>query len=170
MSTHTLQAQPLSAAGFAPFGYVVALDDQIKKLPSRPINHGNATRFDLVADLQLDAQAGRPALAIFRAKARVFPHQVTEMERHVLGSQTFIPLGSQRFIIVVARAGSTTLGNELQAFITNGRQGIVLAPGTWHHALLAMDDGDFAVIERVAAIADCDVVSITDSVYLMNPL
>ncbi|KAI1691711.1 ureidoglycolate lyase domain-containing protein [Ditylenchus destructor] len=109
----------------------------------RPINDGNATRFDLLDDLRLDAEGGRPMLALFRAQARRFPHEVAEMERHTLGSQTFVPLGDRRFAIVVARAGEAPASaDQLAAFVTDGRQGVVLAPGTWHHALMAVDAGD----------------------------
>jgi ureidoglycolate lyase len=90
---------------------------------------------------------------------------VTEMERHALGSQTFVPMGGQRrFVIVVARAGAAPSANALTAFVTDGRQGVMLAPGTWHHALLAVDAGDFVVVERVAATVDCDVSEVNPTV------
>jgi len=151
---HTLVPQPLTPQAFAPYGVVLAAPAGVGRL----INGGNAERFDLVDDLQLGAQGGRPMLALFRAQARRFPHEVTEMERHALGSQTFVPLGERRFVIVVAPAGEApTAAGMLEAFVTDGRQGVVLAPGTWHHALLAVDAGDFVVIERAAAGVDCDV-------------
>ena len=151
----TLVAQPLTSKTFAPYGTVIAAPAG----EGRPINGGNAQRFDLVDDLQLGASGGRPMLALFRAQARRFPHEVTEMERHALGSQTFVPLGERRFVIVVAPAGEApTAAGMLAAFVTDGRQGVVLAPGTWHHALLAVDAGDFVVIERAAGVeVDCDV-------------
>lgn len=37
---------------------------------------------------------------------------------------------------------------------------MTLAPGTWHHALLAVDAGDFVVVERVGAAVDCDTVAL----------
>lgn len=83
-----LAVQPLTPQAFAPYGTVLAAPAGKK---GRPINGGNAERFDLVGDLQLGAQGGRPMLALFRAQARRFPHEVTEMERHALGSQTFVP-------------------------------------------------------------------------------
>jgi len=151
---HVLVPQPLTPQAFASYGTVLAAP----AAAGRPINGGNAERFDLVDDLQLGAQGGRPMLALFRAQARRFPHEVTEMERHALGSQTFVPLGERRFVIVVAPAGEApTTAGMLEAFVTDGRQGVVLAPGTWHHALLAVDAGDFVVIERAAAAVDCDV-------------
>ena len=155
-----LAAQPLTPAAFAPFGQVVAVDGQAATLPQRSINSGNARRYDLLADLQLTADGGVPTLALFRAQARQFPLQVVEMERHALGSQTFVPLGTQRFVVVVARPGPAPQAADLHAFITDGRQGVVLAPGTWHHALLAVEGGDFAVVERRAAQVDCDVCGV----------
>jgi len=60
-------------------------------------------------------------------------------------------------VIVVAPAGEApTAAGMLAAFVTDGRQGVVLAPGTWHHALLAVDAGDFVVVERAGAVVDCD--------------
>ena len=150
----TLAAPPLTSEAFAPYGTVIAMPDG----KGRPINDGNATRFDLLDDMRLDAEGGRPMLALFRAQARRFPHEVAEMERHALGSQTFVPLGDRRFVIVVARAGEApTSADQLAAFVTDGRQGVVLAPGTWHHALMAVDAGDFVVIERAGSAVDCEV-------------
>ena len=126
-------------------------------MPHCTINSGNAVRYDLIPNMQLTAQGGTPMLALFRAQARTFPLNIGEMERHTLGSQTFIPLGTQRFVLVVAAASAPCHAHALQAFITNGRQGVMLAPGTWHHALLAVEGGDFAVLERRAGQVDCEV-------------
>ncbi|WP_395319925.1 ureidoglycolate lyase [Variovorax sp. UC74_104] len=159
-AAEVLVAQPLTSEAFAPYGTVIAAPAG----EGRPINGGNAQRFDLLDDLQLAAEGGRPMLALFRAQARRFPHEVSEMERHALGSQTFMPLGDRRFVIVVARAGEApTSARQLAAFVTDGRQGVVLAPGTWHHALLAVDAGDFAVIERAGSGGvDCDVCQLRE--------
>lgn len=145
--------QPLTSAAFAPYGTVL----QAPGGTGRPINGGTSQRFDLVDDLQLQLQGGRPTLAIFSAAARRFPHGVDEMERHALGSQSFVPLGARRFVIVVAAADAVPEAPDLAAFVTDGEQGVTLAPGTWHHALLAIDAGDFVVIERTAPQVDCDV-------------
>ncbi|AGU48028.1 ureidoglycolate hydrolase AllA [Variovorax paradoxus B4] len=151
-----LAVQPLTPEAFAPYGTVLAAPAGT----GRPINGGNAERFDLVGDLQLGAQGGRPMLALFRAQARRFPHEVAEMERHALGSQTFVPLGERRFVIVVAPAGEAPAAGALAAFVTDGLQGVTLAPGTWHHALLAVDPGDFVVVERGGDAVDCDTCAL----------
>ena len=152
-----LVAQPLNAAAFAPFGHVLQVPEAGAAATPRTINGGNALRYDLLPHVPLTAEGGVPILAIFRAQARSFPLPVTEMERHVLGSQAFVPLGTQRFVVVVAAADSACTAQDLHAFVTDGRQGIVLAPGTWHHALLAVEGGDFVVLERRGPAVDCDV-------------
>ena len=158
MNMPSLKAQPLTAAAFAPFGQVIAFDAATAAtVPHCTINSGNSVRYDLIPNMQLTAQGGTPMLALFRAQARTFPLNIGEMERHTLGSQTFIPLGTQRFVLVVAAASAPCHAHALQAFITNGRQGVMLAPGTWHHALLAVEGGDFAVLERRAGQVDCEV-------------
>jgi ureidoglycolate lyase len=151
-----LAVQPLTPQAFAPYGTVI----EAPAGAGRPINGGNAQRFDLVSDLQLGTANGRPMLALFRAEARRFPHQVTEMERHAFGSQTFVPLGERRFVIVVAPGGEPPAAAALAAFITDGLQGVTLAPGTWHHALLAVDAGDFVVVERAGDAVDCDICAL----------
>jgi ureidoglycolate lyase len=154
LADESLAIQPLTAEAFVPFGTVIAVPPG----EGRPINGGSARRFDLVDDLQLDAARGRPMLALFRAQARRFPHAVAELERHALGSQAFVPLGMRRFVIVVARAGAAPASAaDLSAFVTDGLQGVLLAPGTWHHALLALDAGDFVVLERGADAPDCEL-------------
>ena len=159
-----LHAQPLTPAAFAPFGIVLAVEGQPDTLPQRSINGGTTQRFDLLADLQLTTAGGVPTVALFRAQARQFPLPITEMERHAQGCQMFVPLGTQRFVVVVARPGPAPQAQDLHAFVTNGRQGVVLAPGTWHHALLAVEGGDFVVVERRAGEVDCEVCSLEECV------
>ena len=108
-----LTPEPLTPVRFAPFGQVVAVQWQSPALPAWPINGGNAMRHELLADLQLTAEGGVPMLALFSAQARQFPLPVTELERHALGSQTFVPLGTQRFVVVVARPGPAPQAGEL---------------------------------------------------------
>lgn len=158
----TLVAAPLTPDAFQAFGTVL----QAPAGSGRPINAGSSERFDLVDDLQLGAEGGRAQLALFRAQARRFPLSVQELECHRLGSQTFVPWGLCRFVVIVARAGEPPAASALQAFVTDGRQGVVLAPGTWHHALVAVDAGDFLVIERAASVVDCEIHRLDSPVRL----
>lgn len=160
-----LQPLPLTAVAFEPFGLVL----QPSATGGRAINAGTAERFDLVDDLQLHARGGHAQLAMYRARARGFPMEVQELERHRWGSQTFVPWGRGRFVVVVAPAGPPPQANALRAFVTDGRQGIMLSPGTWHHALLAVDAADFLVIERAAPAVDCDVHALDTPRTLLPP-
>ena len=151
-----LVARPLRAAEFAPFGTVIAAEG----LPGRPINGGTSMRFDVLPDLRLTHGGAAPLLALYRVAARRFPLPLDEFERHALGSQAFVPLGGARFVVVVARGDGPLSTEALRAFMVAGHEGVVLAPGTWHHALLARDAGDFVVLERgvlPGEAVDCEV-------------
>lgn len=155
-------ATPLTAAAFAPFGTVIAWPERA----GRPINGGTSLRADLLDALPLSADGGRPMLAVFRAAPRAQPLRAVELECHRLGSQLFVPLGGARMVLLVAPAGPAPRADALRAFVTDGAQGIALAPGTWHHGLIAPEGGDFAVIERAAAAVDCDLAALDPAVEL----
>jgi ureidoglycolate lyase len=160
-----LVARPLTAEAFAPFGTVISADG----LPGRAINAGTTMRFDVIADLQLTLDGGTPLLAIYRASARDFPLPLAEFERHARGTQGFVPMAGARFVVVVARGDAAFSAEALHAFTVEGTQGVVLAPGTWHHGLIARDAGDFVVMERNAPAGepvDCDVVHLETPVEL----
>jgi ureidoglycolate lyase len=160
-----LVPKPLTAAAFAAFGTVIAAPAG----RGHWINEGTAERFELLADLQLTRDGGRPVLSLSRASARSFPFTLREMERHALGSQSFVPLGVRRFVVVVAAAGSVPEAGDLQAFITDGQQGVCLAPGTWHHGLLAVDAGDYVVVERRGDVIDNDTCLLDEPRQLQLP-
>jgi ureidoglycolate lyase len=167
-----LLPQPLTPAAFAPFGRV--LQAPADGLGGHPINDGTATRFELVPDADLVQAGGRAVISLSRAQVRPWPMQLHGLERYRLGSQSFVPLGcALRFVLVVAPAGPAPQPQDLHAFITDGAQGVWLAPGTWHHGLLAVDAGDYLVIERRAALGDgavdCDVCTLQPSPTVVLP-
>jgi ureidoglycolate lyase len=155
---YELLARPLDRKSFAPFGDVIETDGA----RHYTINAGWAERYHDLAALDLTAGSGRPAVSIFRAKPRPEPIELTLMERHALGSQTFVPLSDRPFLIVVAPPGSAPSGpDDLFVFVTNGKQGVSYRPGVWHHPLLAVGaTSDFLVIDRIGPEADCDEVLI----------
>lgn len=162
--------EPLTPQAFAAYGTVVApfAHDQ-PPAGARAINGGTTWRLDLLADLDLHQHGGTPGLAIYSAAARTFPLALEAMERHTQGSQSFLPLGNARFVVVVAAAGVAPGAQDLKAFITDGQQGVVLNPGTWHHGLVAVEAGSFAVVERhgaPGAAVDCNEVALAPGVWL----
>lgn len=153
MSRRLLPVAPLTAAAFAPFGQVIERAGHA----GLAINAGTSERFTDLAQLESDT-AGRLALSIFRAQARTLPVPLTCIERHPLGSQAFVPLDRQAFLVVVA-AGSPTPDN-LRAFHSTGGQGINLRAGIWHHPLLALATGDFLVADRLGPGDNCEALLI----------
>ena len=150
-----LVPRPLTAESFAPYGEVVTSAGRA----GRQINAGTSVRVEM-SEPDVLAEGGTPSLSVFRASARRLPVDVRELERHRLGSQTFLPLGRTAFVAVVALGDPAPDPETMAAFYSDGRVGITIRRGVWHHALLSLDDGDYAVIERRGAHVDCDVVEL----------
>lgn len=148
-----LRAEALTHVAFAPYGQVIECAGNAAE-----INGGTSRRFSDLAQLESDA-AGRLALSIFRAHARQAPYLLTAIERHPLGSQAFMPLDRQAFLIVVAKQPTQ---DALRAFLSNGRQGINFRRGVWHHPLLALTAGDFLVADRLGPGENCEALDIAD--------
>jgi len=94
------------------------------------INGGSSQRTDGLTELAFDVEGGRPCLAIFKAKARDPAGPWTELERHRLGTQTFIPLNGVCYLVLVALGDALPVPSTLQAFVVTGHQGITLRAGT----------------------------------------
>jgi ureidoglycolate lyase len=157
-----LPLRPIDAAAFAPYGALADADGA----SGRPINDGTSLRIDGVGELQLTAERGAPCLALFRAQPRdpAGPWQV--LERHRLGTQTFVPMGGAAYVLLVALGEAAPDEATLAAFNVSGHQAVTLHAGTWHHGLIAPQGGDFVVIERRAAVADCDLATLRVAVTL----
>ena len=154
-----LAARPLDAIGFAPYGRVV------ESAPTgRWINDGNAWR----SEAGQPAFGGHAALAVFRARARAATGPWHELERHRLGTQTFLPMGAARCVLLVALGNHRPDPTTLAAFVSRTGQGWTLAAGTWHHALIVLDDVDVAVLERRATDGevDCDIARLDEPVTI----
>jgi ureidoglycolate lyase len=71
------------------------------------------------------------------------------VERHPLGSQAFLPMSLEPFLVIVAPDEGGTPGRPL-AFRTAPGQGVNLGRGTWHGVLTPLAaPGLFAVIDRI---------------------
>ena len=158
-----LSIEALTAERFAPFGDVISADTAARHFP---INGGTTERYHDLADLDAGPD-GKLIVSIFRSQPRELPFAVTMLERHPLGSQAFMPLIAQPYLVVVAPAGDAPLPNALRAFLARPGQGINYAPGVWHHPLLALKEtGDFLVIDRSGPGNNCDEITLAEPVYL----
>ena len=148
-----LRVLPLTAAAMAPFGSL------IEALPGGDaVNGGTSWRHEAVPVLDLQRDGGRAVLAVYQAQARRFPFEAHVLERHRLSDQVFLPLaGPRRCVLVLAAAAlAHPRAEDCVALLSNGHQGVRIAAGTWHHGLLALDDGPWAVLERRGPSEDCD--------------
>lgn len=167
MST-TLAIQPLTEHSFAPYGQVLALHASA----GRSINAGTTERLDLPGALDLQRAGGQPVLAVFRAQAQAEAGPWHTLERHRLGSQTFVPLGKARWLVLVARGEHAPDVGTIAAFEAAPGLGLTLHADTWHHPLIALSASDFLVIERagagVSAEVDCELSQLASPVRLVR--
>lgn len=150
-----LRPVPLTRGLFAPFGDMIESDGN----PHYTINDGYAERYSDLAAIDVGEQDGRIRVSIFHVLPRTLPMPIRMVERHPLSSQAFVGMSERPFLVVVAAPGETPRPNDLHAFVTNGRQGVNYARGTWHHPLIAFGAPDeFLVIDRGGPGENCDEV------------
>jgi ureidoglycolate lyase len=144
-----LSPTPLTHEAFAPFGDVLdATGDH------RLINAGACRRYHDRA--RLDFADGRAGISVFLAEPRTLPYRFDLVERHPEGSQAFIPMTAQPFLVIVAPDAGGRPGAPI-AFVTNGAQGINLHRGTWHGVLTPLAaPGLFAVVDRIGPGANLE--------------
>lgn len=137
--------QPITARAFAPFGDLI----DCAGAPDRIINQGQCGRFHDRA--RLDFSDGRPGLSLFQANPRDLPLMLDMVERHPDGSQAFVPMNLQPFLVVVAPDRGGTPGTPL-AFRTEPGQAVNYHRGIWHGVLTPLHaPGLFAVLDRIGA-------------------
>ena len=158
----TLTVFPITRDAVAPYGWLI----DAAGFDGRAINACSSQRVDGLTELALTGEGGTSCLAIFRAQACELAGPWREMERHALGTQTFVPVHGVRFVVLVAGGGDRPDPATLAAFFVGGHQGITLRAGTWHHALLALDGADFVVLERLALQVDCEIAMLPQAVSI----
>lgn len=143
-----LKAQKLTPEAFAPFGDVI--DARVSE--SFPINGGRTQRHHDLARVEILDAPSRPLISVFVSQPVTLPLELELLERHPLGSQAFMPLHEERFVVVVAPPGDDIDPDGIRAFVTDGRQGVNYRAGTWHaiHSVLERE-GEFLVVDRAGA-------------------
>jgi ureidoglycolate lyase len=160
-----LTAQPLTAGAFAPYGDVIAATGEGSR-----INQGMGGRCSNLAQVDVTADGGRAAISVIVCLPEPLPIKLRLMERHPLGSQAFVPLNGQRYVVVVAPAGAPPKREDLRAFLCRGDQGVNYHRGTWHHPMLALDRScTFAEFHRLGPGTNCDEVALPCAVVVNVP-
>lgn len=135
----------LTKEAFLPFGDVIEASDT----PDLMINAGLCERFHDLAKLDMHRKDGRAGISIFKSQARSLPYTFNLMERHPLGSQAFIPMTPEPFLVIVA-ADCDGIPENPQAFLTTKGQGVNYHANIWHGVLTPLCDNTlFAVIDRI---------------------
>jgi ureidoglycolate lyase len=166
----TITAEPLTRESFAPYGDVLAptpgridnntlLDGGHARM-SDPVPGERRDDFDVldywgdIATISRDTMR----LGYLRTKKRALAF--SWFERHLKGTQSFMPLGGTDSVICVGRASDPALGalpdlSTVKAFRMDGRAGINLHPGTWHWTPFPVGDAaDFIILVREAVVDD----------------
>lgn len=148
-----LQAQPLTRDAFAEFGDVI----EQREDKAFPINAGRTQRHHDLATVDILGEEARTLVSIFVSQPVTVPLELAFLERHPQGSQAFMPLHEERFLVVVAPPGDSIHPSQVRAFVTNGRQGVNYRAGTWHAVQSVLDrEGEFLVVDRGGAGNNCD--------------
>ncbi len=143
-------AEPLTAEQFAPFGDVIEGSGDADKI----INQGQCGRYHDRA--LLDFSDGRAGISLFNANPRALPYALDMVERHPEGSQAFIPMTHQPFLVVVAPDEGGQPGRP-RAFMTRAGQAVNYHRGTWHGVLTPLHGpGLFAVVDRIGEGANLE--------------
>ena len=133
----TIRVRPLTADGFAAYGEVLAVPD----------DPGRAYFERALANRRAEARASlslvrKPPIDGLPLEARV-------MERHEFSSQTLVPLGPARWLVVVAPHLATEAkpdASRMEAFLVGPGQGVTYGADVWHHPLTVLDaPAEFAV-------------------------
>jgi ureidoglycolate lyase len=136
---------PLTAAGFAPYGQVI----ETEGAQSFPINGGRCIRYHGLSTV--DVTEGKPLISILRSEAVTLPYEFSLVERHPLGSQAFMPLSNNPFLVIACPDEDGKPGTP-QAFMTAPGQGISFNRNVWHGVLTPLDRAaSFLVVDRAGS-------------------
>ncbi|MDL4861852.1 ureidoglycolate lyase [Halomonas elongata] len=148
-----LEARPLTQEAFAPFGEVI--DTRIADYFH--INSGRTRRYHDLARVETLGEEARALISIFVSQPVEVPLTLDFLERHPQGSQAFVPMHEERFLIVVAPPGESIDPESVRAFVTDGRQGVNYRAGTWHAIQSVLErEGEFLVVDRGGQGNNCD--------------
>ena len=150
-----LKLERLSREAFADFGDVIESQGR----DWFPINNGTTRRYHHQGTVQIAGADGAAGISLAQGDAFNLPLTIVMLERHPLGSQSWIPTDGAPFVIVVAPNGPDDLPDEtrIRAFYAAQGQGVNYHLGTWHHPLMTLGRaGGFVVVDRIGTAPNCD--------------
>jgi ureidoglycolate lyase len=140
----TVKIEPLTRAAFAPFGDII----ETEGAHHYPINGGMCERYHDLARVETSGPGARQLISIGIGKPYCLPLTLKMVERHPLGSQAFIPLSPEPFLVIVA-VDENSRPAIPRAFMTNGAQGVNYPINTWHGVLTPIGgEQRFLIVDR----------------------
>ena len=144
---HYLSVEPLTKESFAPFGDVIEYRDE-------PLNNnqGRCKKYSALATINTGHSGAIHTHLFLQSEAIQFPYYLQVFERHPIGCQMFMPLNKEPYLVVVTTGYKAPEPEGIRCFLVKDGQGVVYAPGVWHHPLLAMcDNAQFLVADPANA-------------------
>src|SRR4051812_35216052 len=123
----TIKARPLDAAALAPYATVLSAPDGKARVVSEVMARGDVP--------------GAHAFTILCPKPVTGPVTIAALERHPHSTQSFVPLKSGRWLVVVApklASGEPDLSGAL-TFIAGPEDAICIGQDVWHAGLTVFD-------------------------------
>ena len=140
----TLTLEPLTAEAFAPWGDVIEATGD-----SFPINGGMCDRFHDRARMEFTGEGGRAGISVGYGRPYPLPHSFDLVERHPLGSQAFVPMTEDPFLVIVAPDEGGRPGTP-RAFLTAPGQGVNYLRNVWHGVLTPLGRAAaFVIVDRI---------------------
>jgi len=157
-----LTPKPLTAEAFRPYGNVIETDST----KSISINSGNCLRYSNLAEINIDG-SDTTGISLFDAKTYTSPFQLKHVERHPLGSQAFLPMTLDKYLVIVAD-DVNNIAQQPKVFLTNGRQGVNYRRNIWHGVLTPIvTNALFAVVDYVGLQGNMEEY-VFDTPYLIE--
>lgn len=141
----SVAAAPLTAPAFAGFGDVI----EARGAPSFQINGGMCDRFHDLARIEFLGEGARAGISVGLGRPYSLPLRLDLVERHPLGSQAFVPMGGDPFLVIVAPDADGVPGTP-RAFLTRPGQGVNYLRNVWHGVLTPLGrPAPFLIVDRI---------------------
>jgi ureidoglycolate lyase len=152
-----LVAEKLTAEAFGPFGFV-------REIPKGGLREGPFAPF---GDTRPNAQVNATLIS---CPARQGPRSIRDIERHLHGSQFFIPLGGELSLVVFPAGDEPDLAKG-RAFIAAPNQAFGYHKGVWHAgvAAAAQEASVASLLSRDGTPADVDERRLAEPIEVVFP-
>lgn len=139
-----IKIQPMNSQAFVPFGELIDFNRE----PDFSINNGMCDRYHAIAKAEAIGSNAQTIISLGRARPYQLPLKLEMMERHPYGSQSFIPLQPNPFLVIVAK-DLNGRPNDPIAFMTTAGQGVNYHRNTWHAVLTPLyKETEFLIVDR----------------------